>query len=355
MSLKFHTVQISSIRSLTDDSAEISFEIPAEITSTFNFNAGQYLTFRIQLNGEEIRRSYSLCSAPFEGQYRIGIKRVEKGLFSNYALNQLHAGDTIEVMPPAGNFKYETNPAAKKNIVLFAAGSGITPILSIAKTILHEEPHSTVSLFFGNKGFSKVMFAEELEQLKNNYLTRLRIFHVFSQESQGIPIQKGRIDHDRLIALHQAFLSHDIIDGVYVCGPEQMILSVKSFFEKKGLAAHQIHFELFHAGNSNKTNAIEEKRKISTCEVELIIDDDLISFQMEESDKNVLDAAQRAGADVPFACKGGVCCTCKAKILEGEAEMLVNYALEPEEVKSGYVLTCQAIPTSNKITISFDE
>jgi len=355
MSFKFHTVHISSIRSLTDDSAEISLQIPAELIASFNFNAGQYLTFKTQINGEEIRRSYSLCSAPFEGTYRVGIKRVNQGVFSNYALDQLTVGDSIDVMPPAGNFKYQTNPAAKKNIVLFAAGSGITPILSIAKAILHEEPNSSVTLFFGNKGFSKVMFAEELEQLKNNYLTRFRLFHVFSQESQGIPIQKGRIDHDRLIALHRAFLSHDTIDGVYVCGPEQMILSVKSFFEEKGLAASQIHFELFHAGNSTKTKTSEEVRKINTCEVELIIDDDLISFQMEASDKNLLDAAQRAGADVPFACKGGVCCTCKAKILEGEAEMLVNYALEPEEVERGYVLTCQAIPTSNKITISFDE
>ncbi len=355
MSFKFHTVQIASIRPLTEDSAEISLQIPAEINAAFNFYAGQYLTFKTHINGEEIRRSYSLCSAPYEGVYQVGIKRVNQGVFSNYALDKLAVGDSIEVMPPAGNFKYQTNPSAKNNIVLFAAGSGITPILSIAKAILHEEPHSTVTLFFGNKGFSKVMFAEELEQLKNNYLTRFRLFHVFSQESQGIPIQKGRIDNERLIALHRAFLSHDNIDGVYVCGPEEMILSVKNFFEEKGLAAGQIHFELFHAGNSTKTNASEEVRKISTCEVELIIDDDLISFQMEESDKNLLDAAQRAGADVPFACKGGVCCTCKAKILEGEAEMLVNYALEPEEVERGYVLTCQAIPTSNKITISFDE
>ena len=355
MSFKFHNVQIASIRSLTDDSAEITLQIPAEIKDAFNFNAGQYFTFKTHINGEEVRRSYSLCSAPFEGVYRVGIKRVNQGVFSNYALDQLTVGDSIDVMPPAGNFKYQTNPAAKKNIVLFAAGSGITPILSIAKAILHEEPNSSVTLFFGNKGFSKVMFAEELEQLKNNYLTRFRLFHVFSQESQGIPIQKGRIDRERLIALHRAFLAHDTIDGVYVCGPEEMILNVKSFFEDKGLAASQIHFELFHAGNSTKATVREDIRKISTCEVELIIDDDLISFQMEESDKNLLDAAQRAGADVPFACKGGVCCTCKAKILEGEAEMLVNYALEPEEVERGYVLTCQAIPTSNKITISFDE
>lgn len=355
MSFKFHTVHISSIRSLTDDSAEISLQIPADLVASFNYSAGQYLTFKAQINGEEIRRSYSLCSAPFEGAYQVGIKRVNQGVFSNYALDQLNVGDSIDVMPPAGNFKYQTNPTAKKNIVLFAAGSGITPILSITKAILHEEPNSSVTLFYGNKGFSKVMFAEELEQLKNNYLTRFRLFHIFSQESQGIPIQKGRIDHDRLLALHRAFLSHETIDSVYVCGPEEMILSVKSFFEDKGLAANQIHFELFHAGNSTKKHTNEEARKISTCEVELIIDDDLISFQMDESDKNLLDAAQRAGADVPFACKGGVCCTCKAKILEGEAEMLVNYALEPDEVERGYVLTCQAIPTSNKITISFDE
>ena len=355
MSLKFHSITLSAIRSLTDDSAEFSFNIPSDLQGLFSYKAGQYLTFKAHINGEEVRRSYSLCSAPHEGQWQVGIKRVTSGLFSNYAMDHLHAGASLDVMPPAGNFKYETNPSANKHIVLFAAGSGITPILSIAKTILHDEPHSSVTLFFGNKGFSKVMFAEELEQLKNNYLTRFRLFHIFSQESQGIPIQKGRIDQERLAHLHRAFLAHDTIDGVYVCGPEEMILNVKSFFEEKGIASGQIHFELFHSGKAKSSGPMEDIRKVSTCEVELIIDDDSISFQMEASDKNLLDAAQRAGADVPFACKGGVCCTCKAKILEGEAEMLVNYALEPEEVEMGYVLTCQAIPTSNKITISFDE
>jgi ring-1,2-phenylacetyl-CoA epoxidase subunit PaaE len=284
----------------------------------------------------------------------VGIKRVASGVFSNYAIDILKKGNEIEVMPPAGNFMYVPTIEAKNHIVLIAAGSGITPMLSIAKTILNSEPNSSVTLFFGNRGFSNVMFAEELEQLKNMYLTRFRLFHIFSQESQGIPVQKGRIDATRLAELYEAFLSHDQINAVYLCGPEEMILTAKGFFEGKGLNSNQIHFELFHSGKAAKAQE-EARLTASTCQVDLIIDDDVISFEMDAKDKNLLEAAQRAGADVPFACKGGVCCTCKAKILEGEATMLVNYALEAEEVEHGFILTCQAIPTTEKITISFDE
>lgn len=354
MSLKFHTVQIAAIRPLTDDAVEITFDIPEANRAAFTYEAGQYLTLKTVINGEEIRRSYSLCSAPHEGNYKVGIKRVPNGIFSNYAIDILKKGNQIEVMPPAGNFMYVPTVDAKNHIVLIAAGSGITPMLSIAKTILTSEPNSNVTLFFGNRGFSSVMFAEELEQLKNKYLTRFRLFHVFSQESQGIPVQKGRIDAKRLAELYAAFLSHDQIDAVYLCGPEEMILTGKAFFEEKGLNSSQIHFELFHSGKAAKAQEAAALTA-STCQVDLIIDDDVISFEMDAKDKNLLEAAQRAGADVPFACKGGVCCTCKAKILEGEASMFVNYALEAEEVKQGYVLTCQAIPTTEKITISFDE
>ena len=354
MALTFHSLSIASVQNLTEDAAEITLNVPLHLTDTFRFLAGQYLTFKATINGEEIRRSYSLCCAPYEGLYKVGIKRVANGVFSNYAIDQLSVGNTIAVMPPMGNFKYIPDTNAKNNVVLIAAGSGITPILSIAKTILHEEPNSSVSLFYGNKGFSHVMFAEELENLKNTYLTRFRLFHIFSQESQGIPIQKGRIDRDRLTKLNQAFLSHDRIDSVYVCGPEEMILSVKDFYEASGINPKNIHFELFHSGSKPKTETNITQIE-STCEVELIIDDDAITFQMEPSDKSLLDAAQRAGADVPFACKGGVCCTCKAKILEGSANMMVNYALEPDEVHAGYVLTCQALPSSKKIKVSFDE
>jgi ring-1,2-phenylacetyl-CoA epoxidase subunit PaaE len=267
----------------------------------------------------------------------------------------LAAGDEIEAMTPAGTFLYESNPTQKKTIVLYAAGSGITPVLSIAKTVLRDEPNSEVCLFFGNKGFSSVMFSEALESLKNKYISRFRLYHIFSQESQGIPVQKGRMDSEKLEALHKYFLRNDKVDDVYVCGPEAMIHAVRNFYLSKGLKAEQIHFELFHANvkaSENKTVKIEPQ---SSCEIDLIIDDDRISFTMTPEDDSILSAAQRAGADVPYACLGGVCCTCKARILSGEAEMKVNYSLEKDEITAGYILTCQAVPTSEKIVVSFDD
>ena len=351
----FQSIGIKSVLRITEDAAELTLDIPEELHEAFRFQAGQYLTFKTFLNGEEVRRSYSLCSAPYENAWKVGIKRVKDGVFSNFAIDQLTPGDVLEVMPPMGNFKVIPQKDLARHFVLFAAGSGITPILSIAKTVLKEEPLSTVTLFFGNKGFSSIMFLEEIEALKNQNLTRLRVIHVLSRESQGIPLQKGRIDAEKLAQLHAAFLRDLTVDDVYVCGPEAMILAVKSFFEDKGLNKSSIHFELFHSGIAKASMQKEKHLEGITCSVQLILDDDSIDFEMTQDDDNLLDAAQRAGADVPFACKGGVCCTCKAKIIEGSASMRVNYALEPEEVEKGYVLTCQAVPTSSKITVSFDE
>jgi ring-1,2-phenylacetyl-CoA epoxidase subunit PaaE len=355
MSLKFHPLQLKSVRRVTEDAVEIALDVPEALQAAFRFDAGQYVTFKKIIHGEEVRRSYSLCSAPYETAWKVGIKRVEKGLFSNYAIDELKTGDVLEVMPPMGNFRAIPSPKKSRNLVLFAAGSGVTPILSIAKTVLKEEPTSSVTLFYGNKGFSSIMFLEELEALKNQYITRLRVIHVLSRESQGIPLQKGRIDAEKLEKLYNAFLDDLPLDDVYVCGPEAMILAVKSFFEAKGLDKSCIHFELFHSGLAKTAASDVERIEGVTCKVQLILDDDTLDFEMTQSDDNLLDAAQRAGADVPFACKGGVCCTCKAKILEGSASMRVNYALEPEEVEKGYILTCQAVPTSAKITVSFDE
>lgn len=355
MSRNFQSIGLKSVLRITEDAVELTLDIPEGMQESFHFHAGQYVTLKTIINGEEVRRSYSLCSAPFENAWKVGVKRVKDGIFSNFAIDQLKSGDVLEVMPPMGNFKLIPQRDNARHLVLFAAGSGITPILSIAKTVLREEPSSTVTLFYGNKGFSSIMFLEDIEALKNQYLTRLRVVHVLSRESQGIPLQKGRIDTQKLEQLHSAFLRDLAIDDVYVCGPEAMILAVKTFFETQGLNKSSIHFELFHSGSSKTSVEHQPHLEGVTCKVQLILDDDSIDFEMTQDDDNLLDAAQRAGADVPFACKGGVCCTCKAKILEGSASMRVNYALEPEEVEKGYVLTCQAVPTSSKITVSFDE
>lgn len=276
--------------------------------------------------------------------------------FSTYAVKQLKSGDEIDVMNPMGNFRYEVDQAKKKSIVLFAAGSGITPMMSIIKSALNDEKNSDVTLFYGNKGFYSVIFREELEALKNEFIGRFRIVHLFSQESLGSAIQKGRIDKNKADSLYNAFLKNQPIDAVYLCGPEQMILGVKESLVAFGVKSEKIHFELFHAGlKIDKKIAPVKSINAFDSQIQVIIDGDNIDFPLASDGLSILDAAQEAGADLPYACKGGVCCTCKARVLEGTVSMDVNYALEKDEVAAGYILSCQAHPTSKKVIVTFDE
>jgi ring-1,2-phenylacetyl-CoA epoxidase subunit PaaE len=286
----------------------------------------------------------------------VAVKKVDNGLFSTFANNELHAGGQLEVMTPTGNFSLKTEKTKTKNYALFAAGSGITPIFSIAKTALKEEADSTVTLFYGNKNFSSIIFREELEALKNTYMERLRIVHVLSRESLGNDIQKGRINKEKADRLFNAFLKGEDIDAVYVCGPEEMILGVKDSMIEHGIDPSRVHFELFTTPGkkSEKKETVPSGPSISS-NVSVILDGDQLDLALDSSGETILDAAQKAGADLPFACKGGVCCTCKAKIIEGTARMDVNYALEKDEVEAGYILTCQAHPTSERLIVSFDE
>ena len=298
------------------------------------------------VNGEEIRRSYSLCSAPHEEEWRVAIKQIEAGKFSTFANNELKIGDSLEVMTPTGNFHLESNASNKKSYVLIAAGSGITPIISIAKTILEKEPNSDVTLFYGNKGFGSIIFREEVEALKNKHMNNLRVVHILSRESLGNAIQKGRIDDEKIEKLYDAFLKNTEIDEVFVCGPEAMIHSVRDKFKGYVKNPKNIHFELFTTSEVVAPKKESNEPKIAS-NVTVIMDGDALELAM--------DSAYKAGGDLPFACKGGVCCTCKAKILEGTARMDINYALEPDEVAAGYILTCQAHPTSEKLIVSFDD
>jgi ring-1,2-phenylacetyl-CoA epoxidase subunit PaaE len=356
MTPKFHTLTIKNIRKETEDTVSIAFDVPAELKNDYAFLAGQYLTLKTIINGEDTRRSYSLCSAPYEGEYRVAVKQVENGVFSTFANHSLKEGDSLDVMTPTGNFCLHTNKKANNSYALFAAGSGITPILSIAKTVLFEEPKSDVTLFYGNKNFNSINFREELEALKNTHMDRLRIVHVLSRESLGNKIQKGRIDKEKCTDLYKAFLANNSVDGVYICGPEEMILGVKDSLAENGVDQKNIHFELFTTPGVKKTEEkiISNESSIAS-NVTIILDGDVIDLSMTSSGESILDVAQKAGADLPFACKGGVCCTCKAKIIEGSARMDVNYSLEKDEVEAGYILTCQAHPTSEKLIVSFDE
>lgn len=356
MTPTFHTLKIAEIRRETEDTVSVAFEIPAELNGSYVYRSGQYLTLRTSINGEDLRRSYSLCSAPHENEWRVAIKKVEEGKFSSFANSTLKVGDELQVMTPMGNFTTELNPSNAKNYVLFAAGSGITPVFSLAKSILREEPNSDVTLFYGNKGFASIIFREEIEALKNENLDRFRVVHILSRESLGNQIQKGRIDADKCSKLNKAFLSGLPVDAVFVCGPEEMIHAVKDTFMAEGIPASAIHFELFGAAPAKKVVDLNlPKEQTVEANVTVILDGDLYEIALQSDGDNILDAATKAGADLPYACKGGVCCTCKAKILEGTARMDVNYALEKDEVEAGYILTCQAHPTSEKLIVSFDD
>lgn len=355
MTPKFHSLQIKNIRKETNSCVSISFEIPTELQPDFRYQSGQYLTLRSTINNEDVRRSYSLCSSPSDHEWRVAIKQVENGIFSTYALNELKEGDVLDVMNPMGNFKLEIDSNQSKSYVLFAAGSGVTPIFSIAKSVLREEPKSHVTMFYGNQGFSEVIFREELENLKNEYLDRFCLVHLFSRENIGNVIQKGRIDEQKSLALHHAFLQNEQIDDVFICGPEQMILDVKAAMTTKGVPAKNIHFELFHSGAAKTAKPTIDLGDQLATNVTVVMDDDSVSFPLDSNGMTILDAAYKAGSDVPYACKGGVCCTCKAKVLKGTVRMDLNYALTPEEVEAGYILTCQAHPTSEEVLVSFDD
>jgi len=356
MALKFHSLRISEIRRETEDTVSIAFEIPSELRADYTFLSGQYLTIKAKIDNEELRRSYSLCSAPHEDEWRIAIKQVPNGKFSTFANKELKPGASLDIMTPTGNFILQPNKTNSKSYVLFAAGSGITPVLSILKTVLKSEPNSNVTLFFGNKGFASIIFREEIEGLKNQYMDRLRIVHILSREGLENSMQHGRIDNAKVEKLYDAFLAGTSIDAVYICGPESMILGVKESMVAKGVDEAKIYYELFTTPSTQKTD-IQNSEAIEKIEsnVTVIMDGDSVDLHLKSTGKSVLEAAHDAGADLPYACKGGVCCTCKARIIEGSVIMDVNYSLTQEEINKGFILTCQSHPTSDKLIVSFDE
>lgn len=356
MTPKFHSLVIKDVREETEDCVSIAFEVPAELREAYQYVSGQYLTLRTDIDGEDIRRSYSLCSAPHEDEWRVAVKQVEGGKFSTFANASLKAGDRLDVMTPMGNFNFEPAASKKRSIVLFAAGSGVTPILSIAKTALTHGPKSDVTIFYGNKTIASIIFREEVEGLKNEYMDRLRLVHILSRENLGTPLFKGRIDLEKTNKLFKVYLESDTPDEVYICGPEQMILDVKESLIANGIDPKAVHFELFTTADSIEHKPIEKHEGPHIeSNVSVILDGDRFDLHLESDGESLLDAATKAGADLPFACKGGVCCTCKAKIIEGKARMDVNYSLEPDEVAAGYILTCQAHPMSDKLVVSFDD
>jgi ring-1,2-phenylacetyl-CoA epoxidase subunit PaaE len=358
----FNALKVSDIKRETSDCVSVAFEVPEDLRSKYQFVQGQYLTFKASIGGEEIRRSYSICSSPLDGELRVAIKKVPDGRFSTYANETLKEGDVLETMTPEGNFFKVLDPKATNTYVAFAAGSGITPIMSIIKSTLTIEQEAKFVLFYGNKSSKSIIFKEEIEDLKDAFLNRFEVHHVLSREDQGADTLKGRIDGEKCKLFATNFFDIEEVDTYYLCGPEQMILGVKDALLDLGVPKEKVLFELFTtpvaaaaSANEKATKKVVAADKNAMSDVTVVLDGEETHFQVAYSGNTVLDAALDAGADVPFACKGAVCCTCRAKVLEGSVEMDMNYALEEDELEAGYVLTCQSHPTSEKVVISFDE
>jgi ring-1,2-phenylacetyl-CoA epoxidase subunit PaaE len=353
MSTRFYPLSVTDVKTETADTVSIAFSVPAGLSQDFNYKAGQYLTFKMALGGQEVRRSYSICTAPSEKELRVAVKRIENGAFSQFATTGLKVGDRIEAMAPMGNFVINPDPASARNHVFFAAGSGITPVLSMVRTLLETEKSSTVYLFYSNRTAADTIFKAKLDELAANYPS-FKLVYLLTRQDSGNPITNGRIDALKCEALYNHYLAGVKIDGVYACGPENMIMTVKDFFTSKGVEKSKIHFELFTASAAAAETSTLNMANVD-AKMTVIMDDEEFKFQLSTAGKSILQAAQDAGADVPFSCKGGVCCTCKAKVLEGSVKMDLNYSLEPDEVEAGYILTCQAHPTSEKVVVSYDE
>ncbi len=356
MAIHFHPLAVKEIQKQTDDCVSVSFVVPEELKKDFSFVHGQNITLRATINGEEIRRSYSICSAPFENELKVAVKKVAGGKFSHYVNTELKAGTLVEVLPPTGKFNTPLDKDHKKNYLAFAAGSGITPVLSIIKTTLQTEPASNFTLVFSNRDKASIIFFEELEALKNKYLCRFNYINLFTREHTEADIFFGRIDQSKLDQLAK-LVDYTRQDEFFICGPEAMIFCVKDYLQEKGIDAKKIHFELFTTpGSKQDKKPLKDEVQSSGIQttVTIKLDGRSLSFPMGSTSNSILDEALKQGADLPFACKGGVCCTCKAKLLKGKVEMDVNWGLEQEEIEQGFILTCQSHPVTPEVLIDFD-
>lgn len=355
----FVPLTVKDIRKETADCVSISFELPEEMRNQFEFKPGQYITLRHQINDQEVRRSYSICSAPHENELRVAVKKVEDGRFSSFANDELTIGTSLEVMPPLGSFTVQHAFPDKKNYLGFAAGSGITPIYGIIKSVLNNDPEATFTLVYGNKNRGTIIFKEGLEALKNKFMERLVIHHIFTREKMETETFNGRINKDKAIAFKNV-VDYNQFGEVFICGPEDMIMDLKTFFEEEQYPDVKVHFELFASPDQPRVASaewIEKTKDVDTTKVSRVtvkVDGTSFEFDLPYGGDTILDAAMKNGADLPFACKGGVCCTCRAKVTEGEVDMEVNYALEPDEIEKNFVLTCQAHPRSEKVFVDFD-
>ncbi|MCF4097403.1 2Fe-2S iron-sulfur cluster-binding protein [Maritalea mediterranea] len=358
MTPKFHTLTISKIEELTPDARAISFALNDDLREAYAFKPGQYLTLRSTIDGKDVRRSYSVSSPLGCTDLTVGIRRVEDGVFSSFAANDLKVGDQLEVMTPDGRFVADIG--GMKNALLIAAGSGITPMMSIAQSLLEGDDEAEVTLVYGNRETGTIMFREQLEFLKDRFMDRFTLIHILSREDQDVPILNGRIDADKIKALvNTGAIDPKAADGVFLCGPGEMIEVARQSLEGMGVAHDKIHYELFTPADGQTPRKAPTKAQREAAEqgvkVEVVLDGTTRSFTLSDPEDTVLEAARKHGLELPFSCKGGMCCTCRCKVAKGSAEMDVNYSLEPWEIEAGFTLACQTRPTSDELTLDFDE
>lgn len=357
MTPRFHPLPIAEIRRETADAVSIAFAVPDALADAYRFTPGQYLTLKAQVDGEEMRRSYSICSGLDDGELRVAVKQVEGGRFSPFVNTALKTGEPIEVMTPQGRFGLGPDPGATRTYLGLACGSGITPLLSIVKSVLSREPGSRFFLFYGNRTTQGILFRDTLEDLKDRYVDRLSVFHVLSREAQDVAVLNGRLDGDKIALLLRTIVPAERIDHAFVCGPAAMLDEAEATLRRLGLGRDRIHVERFTPaeGAADRVTPRSTPGDLRpTAQAEIILDGARHAFPVT-ADEAIVDAALRAGLELPYSCKGGMCCTCRAKVLEGSVVMVQNFSLEPWEIAAGFVLTCQARPTSSRVVVDYDQ
>jgi len=358
MSLHFHPLRVREVRPDTDEAVLVSFDVPTELAETFSFKPGQYLTLRHDIAGEDLRRSYSICAGIDDAALQVGVRKVDGGKFSSWVNSELRVGDVIQVYPPQGRFHMPPTRERSRHYLGIAGGSGITPILSIMKSVLAHEPASRFTLIYANRRQASTMFKEEIEDLKNRYMTRLSLHHVFSREAVDSPLLAGRLDRAKVGEFLRGLVPASGIDQVFVCGPFEMNDAVEAALLEAGVPENRIHVERFGTPEMQTGKpAPHETRPEDAENARVLVIRDGVSREIEfaKTDASLLDAAARAGMDVPFSCKSGVCSTCRCKLLEGEVRMDKNFALDKAEVAAGFILSCQAHALTSRVVISFDE
>jgi ring-1,2-phenylacetyl-CoA epoxidase subunit PaaE len=354
MSVEFHPLRVLEVSPLTDESVTVTFDVPEELVTTFEYLPGSHVTMRARIDGEDVRRSYSICSSANDGKLRVGVKRLPGGVFSNWAIERLKAGDVIEVMPPVGEFTIDPDPGSAGHRVAIAAGSGITPVLSLISTTLESEPESSWTLIYGNRTANSVMFLEELEGLKDRYADRFQLLHVLSREGSDLPLLSGRIDDAKIRLVHDRLLGGREVDDWYLCGPYELVSAARATLADLGVDADRIHDELFFAGPLDQASLPPEPPPgEGSVDLTVILDGRAVQTRMDP-ETSILDAALRVRSELPFSCKGGMCATCKGRIEEGEVRMDKNYALVDTELEAGYVLTCQSHPVTDRVIVRYD-